>query len=135
MGALFAYRIKGHSSVYYIFPFISAVFLAFVSRIASLPMLALLLGSYFISSPIMVLIESKIQHSISGPSRATVTSFSNLIVDVFSALMTFLLGFISRIWNLQAIYLSAAIILLVLSFWAITAHRQIGQTMDEKPGD
>ncbi len=135
VGAFFAYKIKDHTSVYYIFPFVSAVFLAFVSRFASLPMLALLLGLYFISSPIVLLIESKIQHSISGPSRATVTSFSNLIVDGSGALLTFLLGFISRIWNLQAIYLSAAVILLILSFWTISARRQIGNQIEDKPGD
>ncbi len=113
LGSYYAHRLKGCACVFYLLPALSAVALIVVGRFPSLPMIALLLFSYFLSSPLNVLIESRVQNSIRSESRATVTSGISFLQN--TGLFLVLLGAIGKLWNLQAIYLAAGIILLAFA--------------------
>lgn len=125
IGAHYAYKFKKISSIFYLLPFISAVLLIFVAKYPSIPMIGLLLASYFIASPLQVLMESKIQHNIKSMSRATVTSVSALFINLFGVLLTPIYGLISKVWNLQAIYLTTAIFLFVFAFWVFSVRNKV----------
>ena len=123
-GAFFAFRLKRLSFIYYLLPAISGAMVIVVSRFPGIPMIGLLFLAYFICSPLAILIESKIQHNISSESRATVTSASNVIIGISSIIITLLFGLISRIWDLQAIYLTTGIALLVFAAWVLLVARK-----------
>lgn len=117
IGCYFAHRLKRINWICYSLPLFSAGLLILVGFFPGIPMIGLLFLSYFLVSPIVVLIESRIQHSIKSISRATVTSVNSLLINLFGALLTPIFGLISRIWNLQAIYISTALFLIVFSMW------------------
>ena len=65
----------------------------------------------------IVLIDSRIQHSIKSISRATITSLNALMVNLLVVVLSPVYGLISRIWNLQTIYFSTAVFLFFFSLW------------------
>lgn len=123
IGSYYASRLKNAPRVFYIFPLASAVLLFLVGLRPGIPMIILLLLSYFITSPLNVLIDSRIQHNIKSVGRATVTSVSTLFINLFGVFLTLVFGVISRIWNLQAIYLSTAFFLLAFAIWAFAFRK------------
>jgi len=125
IGSYFAFRFKGKALVLYFFPFVAALFLALVALFPSIPMIILLLLTYLIIAPLAVLTESKIQHNITSISRGTVTSIVSLFNCLFGLLVILMFGIVSRIWNLQAIYLSTSIFLFVFSIWTYLARKGI----------
>ena len=125
IGVHYAYKFKKISSIFYLLPFVSAIFLVFVAKYPSIPMIGLLLASYLITSPLQVLMESKIQHNIKSMSRATVTSVSALLINLFGVILTPIFGLISKVWNLQAIYFVTAIFLFVFAFWVFLVRNKV----------
>lgn len=125
VGALYAHKLKKLSSIFYLLPFISGILLVFVAKYPSVPMIGLLLASYFITTPLRVLMEGKIQHNIASISRATVTSVSNLFMNFFGVLLTPIFGLISKAWNLQAIYLTTAVFMFVFAMWVFMVRNRV----------
>lgn len=119
IGSYLAFRIKGKDYLFYLIPFLGAVLLLIVGAFPSIPIIALLLLSYFLYSPIRVLIESKIQHSIKAQSRATITSLSTFLIELSGVILAPIFGFIGRALGLTAIYIGFGIFLLLFSFWAL----------------
>jgi MFS family permease len=126
LGAGVAYRMKHRAFVMYALPFASAVLLVLVSRFPCIPGIGLLLLCYFAIVPVEVLIESRVQHSIIGISRATVTSATTLLTGLFGVGVPVMLGLMARAWGLPAIYFASAIQLLALSVWAFGVRGQMG---------
>jgi hypothetical protein len=125
IGAYYAYKFRKISSIFYLLPLVSGILLGFVAKYPSVPMIGLLLASYFLTSPLKVLMESKFQHNISSISRATVTSASTLVINLFGVLLIPIFGLISKIWNLQAIYLTSATFLFLLAIWVFIIRNKV----------
>lgn len=125
VGTYYVYKLKKFAPVFYLLPFISGVLLVFVAKYPSIPMIAVLLTSYFISSSLTVLVESNLQHNISSISRATVTSASKLGINLFAAVVTPVFGLIARVWNLQAIYLTTGVFMLVFAVRVFSIRNKV----------
>jgi hypothetical protein len=125
IGAYYAYKLKKLAPAFYLLPFISGILLVFVARYPSIPMLGLLFVSYLITMPLRVLTESNIQHSISSVSRATVTSASELSMALFAVLLTPVFGLIAKAWNLQAIYLTTGLFMLIFAVWVFAVRKNV----------
>lgn len=124
VGSYYAHKFKNASWVFYTFPFVAVILLFFVGIKPSILMIGVLLLAYLITSPLQVLINSKIQHNIKSVGRATVTSVNALLINFFGVFLIPIFGVISKIWNLQTIYISTSIFLLVFTIWAL-ANRKI----------
>lgn len=125
IGSYYAHKFKNVSSLFYLLPFVSGILLIFVAKYPSIPMIGLLLASYFITTPLRILIESKIQHNISSVGRATITSVSTLFINFFGVLLIPIFGLISKVWNLQAIYLSTAVFLFLFAVWVFIVRNKV----------
>jgi MFS family permease len=125
IGTYYVYRLKKFAPCFYLLPFISGILLVFVASYPSIPMIIVLLASYTISSSLTVLIESNIQHSISSVSRATITSASKLGTNIFFVLLAPMFGLIAKVWNLQAIYLTAGVFILVFALWVFVMRNKV----------
>jgi MFS family permease len=123
IGCYYAHKFKNSTWIFYVFPFIAGIFLFFVGLKPSIPMIGVLLLSYFITSPLKVLIDGKVQHNIKSVGRATVTSVSALLINFFGVLLIPIFGIISKIWNLQTIYISTSIFLLMFTMWALNKRK------------
>jgi len=123
VSSYYAHKFKKSIWIFYIFPLVAVILLFFVGLKPSIPMIGVLLLSYFITSPLSVLIDSKIQHNVKSVGRATVTSVSALLINLFGVLLTPIFGIISKIWNLQTIYISTSIFLLIFAIWAFTSRK------------
>ena len=119
VSSLYAYKLKGLPWVHYLFLLLSALFLGIVGLFPSIPIIGLLLLAYVVVEPLNVLIDSRLQHSITSVSRATITSVNNLLVCFFGIVITPLFGLVSKIWNFQAIYLSCCGWMVLLTGWVI----------------
>ncbi len=117
VGARYAYKLKDRSRVFYLFPLLSSVGIIIVARFPGVPVIAVLWFSYFLAAPLQVLAASRIQHNIKSASRATVTSINSFFLNLSAVLLSPLLGFVGKVWNLQAIYLSVGILLFVFAVW------------------
>lgn len=124
VGAHYAHKLKDKPWVFYLFPLLSAVGIILVARFPSVPIIALLWFSYFLAAPLQVLAEGRIQRSIQSASRATVTSINAFFLNLSAALLSPVLGLVGKVWNLQAIYLSMGILLLVFAFWAFLVRNR-----------
>jgi MFS family permease len=122
-GSFYAYKFKNMKWVFYIFPLASAGLLFVVGVSPSIPIIGLLLLSYFIWSPLRVLIDGRIQRSIKSVSRATVTSVCYSLMNLVGVVITPIFGLISRRWNLQAIYVATGFFLLFFSGWVFLKRR------------
>jgi MFS family permease len=130
IGTYYAYKFKDKTWIFYFFPLISAICLLIVSISPSVYVIVLLWTSYLFAAPLLVLMESKIQHNIKSASRATVTSINIFLLNLFGALLAPIFGLISKIWNLQAIYLTVAIILFIFTFWLFFARNRFAIRME-----
>jgi MFS family permease len=124
LGARYAYKLKDQAWVFYLFPLLSAAGIIIVARFPGIPVIAVLWFSYFLAAPLQVLAEGRIQHRITSASRATVTSISSFFLNLSAVLLSPVLGWIGRAWNLQAIYLSMGIALLLFALWAFLARNK-----------
>ena len=118
-GSFYAHKFKKYSAISYLIPFVCFLLLLVVGLFPSIPMIGVLLVSYLIISPLYILVEAKIQNNIKSISRATVTSINKFVLNFFGIFVVLASGVISKIWNLQAIYISAALFLLVFSVWTV----------------
>lgn len=125
IGAHYAYKLKDKTWIFYLFPFISAFCLMIVSKFPSVPIIILLWLSYFLAAPLYVLMESKIQRNIKSISRATVTSINAFFLNLFGVILAPVFGLISKVWNLQAIYLTVALLLFVFAFWVFIVRNKV----------
>lgn len=119
VGSYFAHKLKKSTHIFYTIPFICSAILLFVGIYPSIPTIGLLLFSYLLIAPLFTLLEGKIQHSIKSVSRATVTSVNSLILNLFGIGIVLAFGGISKIWNLQSIYISSGCFLFLVSLWAL----------------
>lgn len=119
IGSYFAYKLKDNNSIFYVLPFIGGLLLLLVGFKPSISVIVVLLLAYFVTSPLSVLIESKLQHRITSTSRATTTSVSKLLINFFGVIMIPIFGVLSSVWNLQAIYISTGIFLLLFAGWVL----------------
>lgn len=125
IGAYHVYKIRRFTSGFYLLPLVIGMLLLFVAKYPSIPMIAVLLASYFISTSLNVLVESNIQHNISSISRATVTSASKLGINFLAVLLTPIFGLISEVWNLQAIFLTTGIFMFAFAFWVFVVRNRV----------
>jgi hypothetical protein len=125
IGTYYVYKLKKFAPCFYLLPFISGILLVFVASYPSIPMIIVLLASYSISSSLKVLIESNLQHSISSVSRATITSASKLSINIFFVLLAPVFGLIAQVWNLQAIYLTTGVFILVFAVWVFVVRNKV----------
>lgn len=123
VGSYFAHKLKYTHWIYYGLPFFGFVLMLLVGLFPSIPMIALLLLSYFITSPLVVLIDSKVQHNIKTISRATVTSTNRLLINFSGVILAPLFGLIGKVWNLQTIYIATAVFLMVFAIWVFTNRK------------
>lgn len=119
----YAYKLKKYPFVYYLLSAISGIFLFVVSRFPSVPIIILLLFAYATVAPLKVLIESKVQKEIKSISRATVTSIVAFLEQAFGVILLLSFGLISRKWNIQAIYFTASMLLILFSIWSFFLRR------------
>jgi MFS family permease len=123
LGSYFAHKLKNVHWIYYGLPFISFVLLLFVGFFPSIAMIGVLLLAYLTISPLIVLIESKIQHNIKTSSRATVTSFSRLLINLSGVILAPVFGLVAKVWNLQVVYIAVGFFLFVFAIWVITKKK------------
>jgi len=124
LGSYLAYRLVEKKYLFYFLPFLSGILLLFVGWKPIIPFIPLLILSYFLISPLTVLIDAKIQHQIAGTSRATVTSLNSLLLNVMGIFLTLFFGLLSKLWNLQMIYFFSSTFLLVFSGWVVIRKRE-----------
>jgi len=115
LGARLAHRMKGKPVVLAGLPLIGAVCLLVVWRFPCLPAIGMILLAYAAIAPARILAESRLQHGITGVSRATVTSAVNFIIGGLCVGVPVVLGLIAKTWDLPAIYLAGAVQLLVVA--------------------
>lgn len=125
-GAFYAHKLKQTATLFYLLPFVSGLLLIFVAKYPSIPLIGLLLATYFLTTPLRIVVEGKIQHAIKTDSRATVTSTSALFINLFGVVVTLLFGWISTVWQLPAIYLSTAVLLIIFSGWVYAQRDKFG---------
>jgi len=118
LGARFAHRLKGTAAMLSLLPFVGAVLLALVWRFPGIPGVGVLLLAYAVMTPARVLVESRIQHGITGVSRATVTSAITFLLGALTFGVPLLLGLIAHVWRLPAIYLTGGLQLAGVALWA-----------------
>jgi MFS family permease len=126
VGSYYAHKFKKAIWIFYVGPLLTVVLLFFVGYKPSILMISVLLLSYFITSPLRILIDSRLQNSISSVGRATVTSISNLLICFFGVILTPIFGMISLMWNLQAIYISTSVFLLIFTLWVFSNKKMFG---------
>lgn len=123
IGSYYAHRIKSSSWIYFVLPLLTSVMFLLVGYKPSIPMIGILLLTYFIVSPLKVLVESKIQHNIHSEGRATITSASTFLINLVAVFFTPILGYISKVWNLQALYIATSIFLLAFTAWVFSNRK------------
>lgn len=127
LGSKYAFKLKGKKWVFYVFSFFAAVLLLLVGFYPGIPMVVLLLVSYLFATPLITLNAAKIQHCIaSDKSRATVTSAVSLLIGLLGIVIIIGFGIISKIWNLQAVYISTGVFLMLLSLWSFAKRKILG---------
>ena len=82
-------------------------------------MIIVLLGGYFVLSPLTVLIDSKIQHNIASMSRATIMSVKSLMVNLAGVFFVLICGAVSKIFSLPLVYIASGIICGIFVIWAV----------------
>jgi MFS family permease len=125
LGSYYAYKLQPFRFVLYVFPLISGILLIFVGTIPSVPILILGILAYFICSPLFVIMEAKVQENISSHNRATLTSTIFFLLSIFGVLLFFVMGLISKIWNLQAIYFWSGVFLICFGLWSFCFKNKI----------
>lgn len=123
VGSNYAYKLKSKNWIFYTLPFIGALFLLLVGSYPSIPMIALLLLAYLLAQPLITLNDAKIQHSIDSQSRATTTSVGTALMEFFGIAIIIGSGLISKVWNLQAIYIATGTFLIILTIWTFVNKR------------
>jgi MFS family permease len=111
------HRFKDKPGVHYLLLALSAACLWVAGRFPAVPAIALLLLSYVCVEPLMILVESRLQHSIRSVSRATITSVNTFLICLVGILITPVYGLISKIWNFQSIYVYSSVYLALLTAW------------------
>lgn len=123
IGSNYAYKLKWQKWVFYILPLLTSIILFIVWLFPQIPMVVLLLLSYFLIQPLITLNDAKVQHSINSKSRATITSVWALLQNLFGIILIVGAWIISNMWNLQAIYIFTGIFLIFLT-WRIIVKRK-----------
>ena len=125
LAARAAHRMKNGVFATYALPFASGTLLVLVWRFPSIPAIGAYLVGYALTTPTRVLTEARIQHSITGVSRATVTSTISLLLEAFGVGMPVIHGLIGTMWHLPAIFLAGGIQLFALSAWAFAMRKRM----------
>ncbi len=72
-----------------------------------------------------VLMEPRIQRNIGSISRATVTSMVAFMSGLAGIGFPVALGYISRIWDLRAMYMASAVFLFAVAWWAFLVREKL----------
>jgi MFS family permease len=118
-GSYHAHRLKDSVKVFYILPLISALLLIYTGFRPGLTGIGILLLSYFVSSPLKILIESRMQRNIRSVGRATVTSMSAFFINLSGVILIPVYGIIGKLWGLETIYIATGVFLAVFSVWTV----------------
>jgi MFS family permease len=117
VGNLSAHRLKHVAPLETAAPLVIGVLLVLVGVFPCKAMIALIILSYLLLSPVEVLIEGKMQDSIRTASRATVLSGASLFGMVAGLPMQILFGLAARRWGLGAGYVFFGLVLLGFGLW------------------
>jgi len=117
VGNLSAHRLKHIAALEAAAPLVIGVLLVLVGVLPCKAMIALIILSYLLLSPVEVIIEGKMQASIRTASRATVLSGASLLGMVAGLPMQMLFGLAARRWGLGAGYVFFGLVLLGLGLW------------------
>jgi len=117
LGVRLAHHMKGNLTAFSGLPLLAGCCLLLAWRFPSYAGIGLILLAYAAVAPVSILAESRLQHSITGVSRATITSAINFIIGGIYIGVPVVLGFIAKVWHLPAIYLAGAIQLLAIATW------------------
>jgi MFS family permease len=123
LGSNYAYLLKNQYWIFWVFPFLSAVCFILAGVSPSLPMIMLIMLAYLFVSPLSTLNDAKVQHCITSGSRATVTSVDSLLINVLGVFFIIASGIVSKIWNLQVIYIATGISLIVFALWSFARRK------------
>ncbi|HXK50591.1 MAG TPA: hypothetical protein PKW56_08990 [Clostridiales bacterium] len=118
IGSYHAHRLKNSVKAFYVLPLSSALLLIYTGFRPGLVGIGILLLSYFVSSPLKILVESRIQRNIRSIGRATVTSLSIFFINLSGVLLIPVYGTIGRIWGLAAIYVATGVFFAFFALWA-----------------
>jgi MFS family permease len=124
VGSFLAYRLQTRGFVFSALPLASALLLVLAFRFPSLLGIGLILLACALTTPVRVLAESRVQHAITGVSRATVTSALEMLLEIPPLSLVF--GLVARAWGVPAIYLTSALLLLAVAAGALG----MGQRME-----
>ena len=132
LGSLVAHRLKDWKALEYLLPMVTGVMIVCVGAFPAIWMIAILVITYFLISPMEVLVESRIQHTISAEHRATVTSMGKFFAETAGISLTLAFGAISRIWDLGSGYIFFGISLILFSLWVVLYTGYRSNTAPEK---
>ncbi len=125
LGASVAHRIKSSSWMLVTLPLVAGALLVVAAWFPSMPMVVVMTVGSCLTAPVEVLVMGKIQHAISGASRATVTSVCGLFMSVFIVVVNPVFGVIADRWGVAAIYGAAGVFLIVCAGWILFVRGRI----------
>ncbi|MBN2789841.1 MAG: MFS transporter [Candidatus Delongbacteria bacterium] len=117
IGAFFAHRFKNSTFIYYLLPVFTGALIITAGIFPNIPMISVLLLGYFISSPLVILTDSKIQHKIKSFSRATVISMAHLLRNFVGLFIIPIFGVLSKLFNLNGIYIFTGLFLILFAIF------------------
>lgn len=123
--SIFAYRlqkIKHIGSISLLITFLCLGSVGIFYNTATI--IPLIFSNILIAGPIFVLVEIKIQKSISTKSRATIMSSWQVMLELSTIIFTLLTGFIGEIYGLNIAFLTLGIILFIFAFWVIVKDKK-----------
>ncbi|MCC7408538.1 MAG: MFS transporter [Phycisphaeraceae bacterium] len=122
-GKLLACRLGRRPILEWLIPAAVGLLLVIVGLYPCKIMTCLIILSYFMLSPLEVIMEGRLQRSISSASRATTLSAASLINEAFGLSLMVMTGLIARSWGLGGCYVCFGLILLIFPIALIARAR------------
>ena len=124
LGSYYAYKLKNWRFLFALLPLLSGVLMVMVGIFPSIWAVVWGVIAYFFCSPLLVLVEAKMQNNIKSYHRATMTSMVYFFLNIFGMLLFLLFGVIGNGLGVQIIYLFSGIFLLFLSIWSFFIRKK-----------
>jgi len=122
-GSYFAHKFEKKYFIYYTIPILSGILLFLTGYFPAIWMIFAIMGSYLLVSPFKILIDSKIQHTISSKSRATITSVASFLINIVGALSFPAFGLLANKFGVPSIYWVCGLCLLGFSLWIFNIRK------------
>lgn len=122
-GSYFAHKFEKKYVIYYTIPILSGILLFLTGYSPDIWMIFAIMGSYLLASPLKILIESKIQHTISSKSRATITSVASFLINIVGALSFPVFWLLANKFGIPSIYLVCGLWLFGFSLWIFKVRK------------